>query len=286
MPDNAATPTIEVTITGASAHHEALTALLEEHGAHGFHTEDNTFRAYVAAPRWGDTKARAVREWLDAHAPAAALHISTIQPRNWNAEWEASVEPQHIGPFFVRPSWSDAAPPPDAYAPLVIDPKMSFGTGYHPTTRLVLELMAELPCDGAHVLDAGTGTGILAIAACRAGAAQVDAFDIDTWAVENARENIARNDVADRVRVCHGTIDDVPDQPADIVLANIHRAVLIDLMPRFAERLRPGGHCICSGCFEEDVPAMRRAARDAGFAVTREHGNAPWWAVHLTRMVS
>ncbi len=286
MPDDAATPTIEVTITGASAHHEALTALLEAHGAHGFHTEDNTFRAYVAAPRWGEAQADAVRDWMDAHAPAAALHISAIQPRNWNAEWEASVEPQHIGPFFVRPSWSDATPPPSTYAPLVIDPKMSFGTGYHATTRLVLELMAKLPCDDAHVLDAGTGTGILAIAACRAGAAQVDAFDIDTWAIENTRENIAQNGVADRVRVHYGTLDDVPHQPADIVLANIHRAVLIDLMPRFAERLRPGGHCICSGCLLDDAPAMRQAAREHGFTVTREQTSMPWWAVHLTRTAS
>lgn len=283
MPDNAATPTVEVTITGAGAHHEALTALLNEHGAHGFHPEGNTFRAYVAAPVWGEAKADAVREWLDAQAPTAALHIDTIPARNWNAEWEASVEPQHIGPFFVRPSWSDAAPPPNAYPPLVIDPKMSFGTGYHATTRLVLELMADLSFDDARVLDVGTGTGILAIAACRAGAARVDAIDIDTWAVENTRENIAQNDVAKRVQVHHGTLADLPPASAYIVLANIHRAVLIDLMPQFAERLHEGGHCICAGCLLDDAPAMRQAAREHGFAVANERSSLPWWAVHLTR---
>jgi ribosomal protein L11 methyltransferase len=274
---------VEVTITGAGARHEALTALLNEHGAHGFYPEGNTFRAYVAASVWGEAKANAVRQWLDAHAPEAALHIDTIPARNWNAEWEASVKPQHIGPFFVRPSWSDAAPPSNAYPPLVIDPKMSFGTGYHATTRLVLELMSDLPFDGARVLDVGTGTGILAIAACRAGAARVDAIDIDTWAVENTRENIAQNDVAERVQVHHGTLADLPLASADIVLANIHRAVLIDLMPQFAERLREGGHCICAGCLLDDAPAMRQAAREQGFTVTNERSSPPWWAVHLAR---
>ena len=286
MPHDAATPTVEVTIADAASHHEALTALLERHGAHGFRSDETAFRAYVAAPNWGDTAVRAVHEWLRAHAPDAALHTRTIAPRNWNAEWEATVEPQHIGPFFVRPSWSDATAPSDAYPALVIDPKMSFGTGYHPTTRLVLYLMADVPCEQAHVLDAGTGTGILAIAACRAGAARVDAFDIDTWAVENTRENIAQNDVAERVQVHHGPLADLPPASADIVLANIHRTVLIALMPQFAERLREGGHCICSGCFPEDAPAMRQAARDAGLVVARERTEAPWWAVHFTKPIS
>lgn len=275
-------PTVEVCVEGAAAQHEALTALLEARGAHGFQT-DTVFRAYVAAPDWSDADIQAVQDWLDAQAPEATLYTNTIAARNWNAEWEASVEPQHIGPFFVRPSWSDAAPPPNAYPPLVIDPKMSFGTGYHATTRLVLELMAEVLLTDAYVLDVGTGTGILAIAACRAGAERVDACDIDAGAIENAQENIEQNGVADRVTVRHGTMQAVPERPVDVVLANIHRAILIDLMPEFAARVRPGGTCICSGCLIEDAPAMRDAAREHGFVVSAERTHAPWWAVQLTR---
>lgn len=279
---NSNVPTIEVCIEGAAARHDALTALLEARGAHGFQT-DAVFRAYVAAPDWSEADTQAVQDWLDAHAPEATLCINTIAARNWNAEWEASVEPQHIGPFFVRPSWSDAAPPPNAYPPLVIDPKMSFGTGYHPSTRLVLELLTQVLLTDAHVLDVGTGTGILAIAACRAGAECVDACDVDAGTIENAEENIKQNGVVNCVTVHHGTIQAVPERPVDVILANIHRSVLIDLMPEFAARVRPGGACICSGCLPDDAPAMREAARAHGFAVTNERTHAPWWAVHLTR---
>lgn len=274
------TPTLEVAVTNTAEHHDALTAFFEDYGAHAFYLDGDTLRAYLKPEQWSEEKETALRRWLDTHAPDATLSHTRIAPRNWNAEWEASITPQHIGPFFVRPSWAEEEPPPEAQE-IIIDPKMSFGTGYHPSTRLVLELLPELPCNNARVLDAGTGTGILAIAACLQGARHVDAFDIDTWAAENATENIAINNVADRVRVIHGSIADTPATPVDIVLANIHRSVLVDLMPRFAERLVSGGHCICSGCLPEEAPAMRKAATEAGFIVARERTSRPWWAVHF-----
>ncbi len=271
--------TIELVIPVEEARHETLIARLEEYGFNGFQQEDDVLKAYIATDAWSHGKSQYVKSWLQRQGVAGRVEERRIQPENWNALWEQSIEPITVGPFVVKPTW--AAPPPDAgdRHVLEIDPKMSFGTGYHESTRLVLRFLPDLVRPGARVLDAGTGTGILAIAAVRLGAGSVLAFDVSEWAEANARENLRLNGVADRVEVRLGTIDVVPEAGFDLILANIERDPLIELLPAFAEKLAGGGRVVLAGLTLDDQPRMREAFAAHGFAVERDATENEWWAV-------
>ena len=274
--------TIELTIPVDAAQHETLIARLEEYGFTGFQEEDGRLKAYIGADDWSEGKSNYVKSWLRRQDVEGPVEERRIPEQNWNARWEQSIEPLTVGPFIVKPTW---AARPDAAAGrhvLAIDPKMSFGTGYHESTRLMLRVLPDLVEGGERVLDAGTGTGILAIAAVRLGAASVIAFDISTWAEENARENIALNDVADRIDVRRGAIDEVvPETGFDLILANIERDPLIELLPPFADKLAEGGRVALAGLTEDDEPPMRSALVEHGFVIEREARENEWWAVVL-----
>jgi ribosomal protein L11 methyltransferase len=151
--------------------------------------------------------------------------------QNWNAVWESNFQPIQVGTFCgVR---ADFHPPFDGVKyDLVIQPKMAFGTGHHETTYMMMEQMEKLEWPGKKVLDYGAGTGILAILAAQLGAATIDAVEIEAPACENAIENTERNGTP-QVRVIAGTLDAVPKQSYDIILANINRNVILDSMSAF-----------------------------------------------------
>lgn len=272
--------TIELVIPVDPARHEALIARLEEYGFTGFQEGDGVLKAYIGAEDWSHGKSQYVRSWLARQGVEETAAEQRIPAQNWNARWEQSIQPITVGPFVVKPTW--AAVPEDAPGRhvLEIDPKMSFGTGYHESTRLMLRFLPDLIQGGERVLDAGAGTGILAIAAVQLGADSVVAFDISAWAEENARENIALNDVADRIEVRQGTIDDVvPETGFDVILANIERDPLLALLPAFAEKRARGGRVALAGLTEDDEPQMRAAFADHGFSIEREARENDWWAV-------
>jgi ribosomal protein L11 methyltransferase len=276
--------TIELTIPVDPARHDVLIARLEEYGFTGFQEGGGVLKAYIGADDWSPGKSNYVKSWLRRQGVEDAVAEQRIAERNWNAQWEQSIQPLTVGPFVVKPTW--AAVPTDAEGQhvLEIDPKMSFGTGYHESTRLMLRFLPDLIRGGEQVLDAGTGTGILSIAAVRLGAAFVVAFDISDWAEENARENIALNDDAERITVRLGTIDEaVPEAGFDVILANIERDPLISLLPAFADKLADGGRVALAGLTEDDEPRMRDAIGEHGFIIAHEARENEWWSVVLYR---
>ena len=276
--------TIELVIPVDEARHELLIARLEEYGFTGFQQAKGALKAYIGADDWSRGKAQYVKSWLRRQGVEGEVEEQRIQPTNWNAVWERSIQPLEVGPFIVKPTWAaDPAEAGDRHV-LEIDPKMSFGTGYHESTRLMLRFLPELVQAGDRVLDAGTGTGILAIAAVRLGAGSVIAFDVSEWAEKNARENISLNGVADRVDVRQGTIDVVPEVDFDCILANIERDPLIELLPAFADRLAEDGRIALAGLTGDDVPRMREALAAHGFTVEREATENEWWAVVCSRV--
>jgi ribosomal protein L11 methyltransferase len=270
--------TVEVTLSVPELEHDRYVGLLDQQ-ATGFLQTDATLTAYVPAEQWS----RALRERLAARLRAdgygEALRVRSLSDRNWNAVWEASIAPVRVGPFLLCGRSTDIPSEHADATALRIDPKMSFGTGHHATTRLALRLIVGAVDSGDRVVDVGTGTGVLAIAACRLGGRSVFAVDTNPKAVANARENVVLNDMGDCVTVREGSVDTVPDDPVDVVLANITRDTLLDLLPACRSRLRTGGALILAGLLTSDRSQMLEALDEHCLMVDEEATENGWWGV-------
>lgn len=272
--------TIELRIPIAAEHHDAVVAELET-DAVGFLTEDATLHAYMPAEAWTDPRTDALRAWLrDRHLDdnvTTHFHPDT----NWNERWESTIQPIHAGTFRIRPTWADAADPEEDVTEIIVDPKMSFGTGYHQSTRLALRLLPDAIDAGDTVLDMGSGTGILSIAACHLGAAHCLAVDIDPNAIENTPENARLNGCSDRIEVRKGSMEDVAETGFDAILANINRNVLHDLLPAFAAASTPGASLILAGLLDRDEAMITERATDCGYTVDTILPEDEWIGIRL-----
>lgn len=244
-----------------------------------------TVLAYLPmAGEWEEARRR-VEEglWhLSQILPFPPPRFRVIDEEEWSEAWKAHYDVLRVGPFVIRPTWREAELRPGEVL-IELDPGMAFGTGTHPTTRLCLLALAEWLQTGERILDLGTGSGILAIAAARRGASWVWALDIDPVAVRVAQENVQRNGVADRVEVARGSLEEAlaRGEPFDGILANI----LAPVIRRFCEQglsalLRPGGWVIASGflCGEQEA-SVREAMEAAGLRVCRRWVEADWVAL-------
>jgi ribosomal protein L11 methyltransferase len=197
-----------------------------------------------------------------------------IPGQNWNELWESNFQPVIVGDFCaVRADFH--APIPQVRHELVINPKMAFGTGHHETTWQCIAAIEHLPLAGAHVLDYGCGTGILAILASKQGATQLEAVDIEEQSYLNTLENCAANNVHNVV-VRQGTLSDVQGHDFDGILANINRHVILDSLPRLAELTRPGGWLLISGILLSDEDIVTAAAHTAGFEKKSMNSRGNW----------
>lgn len=276
--------TVELVVRGSAADRDLLVADLLDLGFEAFEETDRDLKAYMPADAWTRSPVEALSDLAAKHRLAASdLVTSRIPAQNWNATWEASLRPIKVGRFLIKPSWCPVPEDAEEIEVLEIDPKMSFGTGYHETTRLMLWLMEETLRPGQVVLDAGTGTGILAIAAVRLGAARVVAFDIDPWAEINAEENLVRNDAQQHVEVRIGDIEVVPEAGYQVILANIQLNTLIAYLPDFDVRLACGGALILGGILLRDRGVLMEAAAAAGYVAVDEAQEGEWWSVVLQR---
>ena len=281
--------TVELVLDVPDRYHEFLIAELADLDVESFAEEDDRLRAYVPATRWSAPRREHVERWLRAHDLPSVFEERVVPDENWNARWEETVRPLAVGRFLVKPTWADVPPEHADKVLLEIDPKMSFGTGYHESTRLALRFLPGLVRGGEDVLDAGTGTGVLAIAALRLGAATALGFDIDPWASTNATENAFLNGVADRFEVREGSLDIVPETGFDLVFANINRNVLLALLPGLGAKLaqpvpeKAGGRLVLAGLLRSDRDVMTTAISDAGLTLYDEATEAEWWSAIVSR---
>lgn len=273
--------TVELILSVPDADHEWLLGLLSD-PATGFVQEPDTLHAYVPAETWSLADREALQARLRAEGYVDALRVRSVAATNWNDAWEADIAPVRAGPFLLCTTDAEVPPEHADATVLRIDPKMSFGTGHHATTRLALRLLADAVAPGDHVIDVGTGTGVLAIAACRRGAASVEAVDTNSRATENARENVGRNKVSDCVTIREGSLDAVPPGPAHVVVANITRTPLLKLLPALRRRLRPDTHLVLSGLLHTDADQMREALAEHDLHVQDTQTEDGWWAVRAT----
>ncbi|PSQ82296.1 MAG: 50S ribosomal protein L11 methyltransferase [Bacteroidetes bacterium QS_1_63_11] len=273
--------TIELTLAIPTSEHDRYVARLEA-CATGFVQDDAELRAYVPADQWAGVDCEALDARLAADGYPNALTLRPLAAKNWNAVWEDTLSPVRAGPFLVCPTAAEVPSTQNEATVLRIDPEMSFGTGHHATTRLALRLLSETIAANDRVLDMGTGTGILAIAACRSGAADALGVDTNPDAVRNARDNAHRNEVADCVAVREGSLEQVPDTHYDVVAANITRHVMLNLLPDLADRLAPRDTLLLSGILQPQRDDILDAATAHDLHPNAEIMEDGWWAASLS----
>ncbi len=258
--------------------HELLIAELFDMDFEGFEEEEDLLIASIPANRFDDFKREEIERLLLNFEDGSVLKEEIVSPQNWNETWEQSIKPQKIGKFYVRPTWAPENDDPESVE-LLIDPKMAFGTGYHATTRLILEWIPEIISEGDEVLDAGTGTGILGIAALKVGATSAFGFDIDEWSKDNAEENMELNQVSD-FEVELGSTEVIPTgKKYNVILANINRNALIYLIPELLSFLKPGGKLLLSGLLEEDEEIMLSQESLKGLTHIETRQQQEWIAI-------
>lgn len=204
-----------------------------------------------------------------------------IDEENWNEEWEKNVPPIRVNDRIgIAP---DARINElDTDLKIIINPKMSFGTGHHSTTRLSCLLMEDHVKKDSHWIDVGAGTGVLSILAIHLGAKSVFAFDNSSWAVENAAENFERNNVAENIRNEEYDISDGELEEADGILANLNRNLVMQLMPVYYNSLKNSkGFLICSGFLDEDFDQVVNSANSVGFSLDKKVQDGEWLALRF-----
>jgi len=244
----------------------------------GFLEEDEWWEVYFEASDWEKHARETFFEAVERQGLAVTYDIQRFEKENWNKEWEDSIAPIRVSDrILITPSWRKAETN-ECDIILVIDPKMSFGTGFHATTRLMLRSLEQAVRVGDRVLDVGTGTGVLAIAAIKLGASSADGVDTDEWSMENALENATRNTVAEAFHVYSGSIEHV-NGPYDLVLSNITKLDNIGMLPDFTSLLAPGGRLILSGFYSDDVPDVLTEMQRHGYTLTQRLEEDGWAAL-------
>ncbi len=259
---------------------DILLALLDNMGYDSFEETPSGLKAYVETEDFD----QAALESLPLFASAEfdlSYTSEKLETINWNEEWERNYEPVRLGDLLlIRAPFH---PPQGEFKhEILIEPKMSFGTGHHFTTRLMAKAMFELDFKNKEVLDMGTGTGILAILAQQLGAAKIDAIDNFEWAVENTAENAARNG-ADKVKAEHGDAALLAGRKYQMILANINRNVLLEDMKSYVATLAQGGDILFSGFFNFDFELIDTAAKKLGLSLQNRIEEARWQCCHYRK---
>lgn len=249
-----------------------LIAQLSEAGYEGFEEGESTLFAFVPD---GDFDEEMLKEVLALFGNV--YEVEEIAQRNWNEVWEASIEPVIVDDFCtIRTDFHQVEI--DTPYTVIITPKMSFGTGHHATTQLMMMGMRNLDFAGKSVLDFGTGTGVLAILAYMLGSRDITAIDNDEWAVTNTIENLERNNVAGIV-TAQASLEGIARRTYDVILANINRHILLAYMEELYARVANGGKLLMSGLLTEDEQIICDAANKAGFSIRQVEKRNGWISV-------
>lgn len=253
---------------------EILMAEIAQVGFDTFMETENGFEAYVEGNSFSQEDLNAVKEKYRAKTNLL-IYQDTVKKQNWNEEWEKNYHPIIVeNKCMIRASFH--SPDPAYSYDIVITPKMSFGTGHHETTYLMIKNQLEIDHAGKQVMDAGCGTAVLSIMACKRGALQVEAFDIDEWSIVNGKENALVNQCP-QINIQQGKLKDLSlHADFDLILANINKNILLEELPLYVKHLRPGGKILLSGFYVEDAPALEASGNDLGLHVLRQDERNRW----------
>ncbi len=249
----------KVALSVPSEYQELLIGPLVPLGFSGFLQEDSRLVCFLGKHQWTKQTEAALQQTLRRfhrkYPLIGATYVrQTVKERNWNATWERSIGTiEATDRIIIKPSWKKRRAKDRGKVVLTIDPKMSFGTGHHESTRLCLILLERYLKPHFDVLDVGTGTGVLAIAAAKLGARRIVAIDNDEWSVANTKENLVKNRVARNVRVVRQSADRIPKQKFHLVLANIDYPTIARDLKKLLTPVRRKGILILSGLVTADL---------------------------------
>ncbi len=257
---------------------EILMAELIEIGFDSFTEEHDGILAYIQKEQFKEEELKSLH-LLNNPEIEISYEFSEMPNINWNEEWEKNFEPINVADkVYIRAEFHESKP---GLHELVIQPKMSFGTGHHPTTHLMIQQMLDMDFSGKKVLDMGCGTSVLAIFAKQKGAEKVVAIDIDEWSVENSKENAARNGV--ELEISQGTAENLGSENYDIILANINRNILISDIPTYVSVLNKGGKLLLSGLCFFDVDDILEVCNEQNLTLKNKQQREEWMSLLLEK---
>ena len=249
---------------------DILMSAMVEQDYDTFEENEKGFKAYIKKKDFNEAY---LQQLFGEYSDVSISYTSSVIPEtNWNANWESSFQPIEIGSWcLVRAPFHNIDRPFEVE--IIIEPKMSFGTGHHQTTLLMMEEMKNIEWEGKRVLDMGSGTGILAILAEKLGAREMIAIDNDEWAYANCIENVERNGCV-KISTVLGTASDIDDKGFDVILANINRNILMADLPAYTKALDSGGILLMSGFLEQDVEILKEKIATVGLLFDKVLSNA------------
>ena len=260
---------------------EAVGVLFFENGCIGMEELESGLKAYFPAGDFSPERQQLLESSIgrlrELGFDAADLLIRRIPDADWGSKWREGFRPIRITPrLVVAPPWDVPCPSSGSETVITIMPRMAFGTGTHETTRLCLELLESRIRPSEHILDLGTGSGILAIAAARWGAGWVLALDIDPDALDNAQENARANRVEDRVEIRLGSIEAIGNERFDRILANLDRTTIFSVLPALKTHAFPRTGLILSGILVEERDPVEKFVLKAGFRIEECRHQGEW----------
>lgn len=270
-------PFLKVTITANPDLYEILIAELGLLNYDSFQEQETQLEAFIQESLFHENT---LNEVLERYGITNGIETEKLQNTNWNEEWEKNFDPVHIqDKVQIRATFHE----PKAEFPydIIINPKMSFGTGHHETTSLIISEQLSIDHQNKNILDIGTGTGVLAIMANKLGAKGLTVTDIDNWCIENCKENFTLNGIWD-ARILHGTIDNLTFQETfDIIYANINKNVLLAELEHYEKLLADDGLMVLSGFYEDDLVDIRRKSIEIGLNPLQANSLNSWAMLSL-----
>ena len=260
---------------------DIIAALAAEVGFDSFTDEPDGLVGYCQEDLFNEETLTETMQNLPIPCIKVSFEAAKAEDKNWNEEWEKHFEPITVDDkCTVRATFH-----PEAHTPyeIVIDPKMSFGTGHHETTYMMLQFLLKEELKGKKVLDMGCGTSVLAIMAAKRGATEVLAIDVDEWCVENSIENVERNG-CDHIKVQLGDASSLANEKDfDLIIANINRNILLNDIPQYVPALKAGGTLLLSGFYKEDIPLIREKAEAYALQYIENLERNNWVAVKFKK---
>lgn len=257
---------------------EILMAELIQIGFDSFTEENDGILGYIQKDIFHENELKAL-PFFENENVTIEYSFQEMPNINWNEEWEKNFSPINIDDkVLIRAEFHESVP---GMHEIIIQPKMSFGTGHHPTTHLMIQQMMDFDFHGKKVLDMGCGTSVLAIYAKQKGAGEVKAIDIDEWSVENSKENAARNGVELDIEL--GTAENLGNEKYDIILANINRNILISDIPTYVSVLNDGGKLLLSGLCFFDVDDIMEVCKENGLELKKQLQREEWVSLLLKK---